>query len=319
MKIVTALAGSRLGGKNLKLKILAVIIIVIIGDGTFVVAQEGFKVVSLVEGGLVFQINSNAKTVAEFLTEQKIDLKAEDAINPDREARIYSGSNIAIQRAKKITINADGNKLERHTLFKRVEEVLAENSVALNDVDIVSPARTKLVSDGTEIKITRVDIEEKTAKDSLDFKVITKEDNKLGWREEKIEQKGEKGIKEIKYRITYHNGKEIARETIESNIIKEPVAEIKIKGTYVKIGKAHKGQGTWYAWKGGLFAASPWLPMGSFAKVTNQENGKTVIVKINDRGPFGKGRIIDLDKVAFAKIASIGAGVIDVKVEEILN
>ncbi len=37
----------------------------------------------------------------------------------------------------------------------------------------------------------------------------------------------------------------------------------------------------------------------------------------NDRGPFVQGRIIDLDKVAFEKIASLGAGVITVKVEEI--
>ena len=54
-------------------------------------------------------------------------------------------------------------------------------------------------------------------------------------------------------------------------------------------------------------------------KVTNRANGKSVIVKINDRGPFGAGRIIDLDKVAFAKIADLGSGVVDVKMEEIVN
>ncbi|PJA85492.1 MAG: septal ring lytic transglycosylase RlpA family lipoprotein, partial [Candidatus Moranbacteria bacterium CG_4_9_14_3_um_filter_45_14] len=59
--------------------------------------------------------------------------------------------------------------------------------------------------------------------------------------------------------------------------------------------------------------------IGSFVKVTNTENGKSVIVKINDRGPFVPSRIIDLDKVAFAKIASIGAGVIAVRMEEITN
>jgi rare lipoprotein A len=59
--------------------------------------------------------------------------------------------------------------------------------------------------------------------------------------------------------------------------------------------------------------------MGSYARVTNKANGKSVIVQINDRGPFGENRIIDLDKVAFAKIASLGAGVIDVKVEEVMN
>jgi rare lipoprotein A len=47
--------------------------------------------------------------------------------------------------------------------------------------------------------------------------------------------------------------------------------------------------------------------------VTNVANGKTVIVEINDYGPHGKDRIIDLDKVAFSKIASLGAGVISSK------
>jgi rare lipoprotein A (peptidoglycan hydrolase) len=52
--------------------------------------------------------------------------------------------------------------------------------------------------------------------------------------------------------------------------------------------------------------------------VTNQENGKQIIVQVNDYGPDpGTGKIIDLDKVAFAKLASIGQGVIEVKIEEI--
>jgi rare lipoprotein A (peptidoglycan hydrolase) len=42
-------------------------------------------------------------------------------------------------------------------------------------------------------------------------------------------------------------------------------------------------------------------------------------VQVNDSGPYGKGRIIDLNKKAFQKIADIGTGVINVKVEEILN
>ena len=70
---------------------------------------------------------------------------------------------------------------------------------------------------------------------------------------------------------------------------------------------------------GTMSAANPWLPMGSYVKVTNKDNGKSVIVKINDRGPFGPNRIIDLDKVAFEKIASLGQGVANIKMEEITN
>lgn len=295
-------------------------LLVAIFGGSVFASQDGYsRKINLIESGLVFQVNSNAKTVAEFLAEQSINLNSEDAVNPDRGVKIYSGSNITIQRAKKVVISADGNNIERHTLLERVSDVLAESGVALNEVDIVVPARTKLVTDGTEIKVTRVDIEEKTVQKKIDFKTVTKNDDKLGWREKKTEQKGERGVEEIKYKIIYHNGKELSREVLAREITKEPVTEIIVQGTFVKTGKAHKGQGTWYAWKGGLFAASPWLPMGSFAKVTNQENGKTVIVQINDRGPFGKNRIIDLDKVAFSQIAPIGSGVIGVKVEEILN
>lgn len=59
------------------------------------------------------------------------------------------------------------------------------------------------------------------------------------------------------------------------------------------------------------------LPFGSQVKVTNVDNGKTVTVKINDRGPYVKGRIIDLSKSAFSEISSTSNGVIDVQIEVI--
>ncbi|MGI2171926.1 septal ring lytic transglycosylase RlpA family protein [Shewanella sp. MF05960] len=62
-------------------------------------------------------------------------------------------------------------------------------------------------------------------------------------------------------------------------------------------------------------AAHKTLPFGAHVKVTNTANGKSVIVNINDRGPFVKGRIIDLSKSAFSSIGNISAGVIEVKIE----
>ena len=50
-------------------------------------------------------------------------------------------------------------------------------------------------------------------------------------------------------------------------------------------------------------------------RVTNVSNGKSVIVKINDRGPFIKGRVIDLSKAAFREIENISKGVTKVKLE----
>ncbi|WP_339649488.1 septal ring lytic transglycosylase RlpA family protein [Halopseudomonas pelagia] len=64
-------------------------------------------------------------------------------------------------------------------------------------------------------------------------------------------------------------------------------------------------------------AAHKTLPFGAIVKVTNVKNGRSVVVKINDRGPFVKGRIIDLSKSAFSDIGNTSAGLLDVRVEVI--
>src|SRR6266404_4457757 len=65
---------------------------------------------------------------------------------------------------------------------------------------------------------------------------------------------------------------------------------------------------------GALTAASKTLPIGSVVKVTNPENGKSVNVRINDRGPFVRGRSLDLSQRAAEKIGIIHKGVARVKV-----
>lgn len=60
-------------------------------------------------------------------------------------------------------------------------------------------------------------------------------------------------------------------------------------------------------------AAHKYLPLGTYVEVTNLANGKSVEVKINDRGPYGHGRVIDLSSSAFSEIAWTGTGLIDVE------
>ena len=64
-------------------------------------------------------------------------------------------------------------------------------------------------------------------------------------------------------------------------------------------------------------AAHKELPFGSKVKVTNVNNGKSVVVRVNDRCPFVRGRIIDLSKSAFGSIGNTAAGIIEVKIEVI--
>jgi len=63
-----------------------------------------------------------------------------------------------------------------------------------------------------------------------------------------------------------------------------------------------------------MTAAHKTLPFGTEVKVTNSNNGKSVTVRINDRGPFVKGRIIDLSRAAFSQIADLDRGVVKVEI-----
>jgi rare lipoprotein A len=66
-----------------------------------------------------------------------------------------------------------------------------------------------------------------------------------------------------------------------------------------------------------LTAAHPSLPFGSKVRVANLDNGRSVVVRINDRGPFSQGRIIDVSRAAAAKLGMLGAGVARVSVDPV--
>jgi rare lipoprotein A len=67
-----------------------------------------------------------------------------------------------------------------------------------------------------------------------------------------------------------------------------------------------------------MSAAHPTLPIPSYARVTNIRNGKTIIVRINDRGPFHSGRIIDLSYTAALKLDYLSSGSSELIVERLL-
>lgn len=290
---------------------------------------ESEKKVICDDDGMVFEVRTKAKFVKDFLDEQKIEIGKKDYISMPEDAVLYSNSIISILRSKKITVFDGDIKKEYETFFSDMQNFFWSNNIKLAEFDIVDPEISTPIYNKMEIEIIRVEIREEVKNEQIKFKTVSEDDSDMGWREEKVIQKGENGTKKIEYEVVYYNDKEISRKIKNSEIIKEPTEKIIKKGTYVKIGKAHKGLASWYAQPShlksafpsltGYYAANPWLPKGSYVKVTNKNSGDSIIARINDRGPFGPGRIIDLDKTAFSAIASLGAGVVDVKMEEILN
>jgi rare lipoprotein A len=77
---------------------------------------------------------------------------------------------------------------------------------------------------------------------------------------------------------------------------------------------AESGQASFYNSGGGYTAAHKTLPFGSRVRVTNSRNGRSTVVTINDRGPFIRGRIIDLSPAAARAIGIDGVGSVNIQV-----
>ncbi|MBD3245040.1 MAG: DUF348 domain-containing protein [Candidatus Moranbacteria bacterium] len=281
--------------------------------------HQSHKSIYLDINGLDFIAVTKASTVESFLEESQIDLTQEDYIFPDFKKRISHGSQITIKQKIPVKIFVDGQTIELKTFSDKVSQAIEEAQISLNKPDIIEPSLDSKLSNNQEITITRVNIEEIEKIEKIDFETIEKEDSDLAWKKTKVSQKGEYGQKKTVYKIIYENGKEVSREEISSEIIKEPVNKIVAHGTKMELGKASKGQASWYAYTATMACASLEHPKGTWLKVTNTDNGKSVVVVVNDSGPYVEGRIIDLDKVAFEKIGNLGQGVINVKVEKIKN
>ena len=142
--------------------------------------------------------------------------------------------------------------------------------------------------------------------------------------------------------------KDSAGKAIDTSVIPnakpkpEPITKAGNKSPYEVFGKTYKvmptnkhysatGIASWYGTKFhgrltsngevynmyGMTAAHKTLPIPSYVKVTNIENGRSIVVRVNDRGPFHGGRIIDLSYVAAMKLGYADKGTAKVLVEAI--
>jgi peptidoglycan lytic transglycosylase len=103
----------------------------------------------------------------------------------------------------------------------------------------------------------------------------------------------------------------LASATVSCGLVSTAHAQSGIASVY-----AYKGEKTAngeFASPGKLTAAHKTLPLGTRVKVINKRNGKSVVVRINDRGPYVHGRIIDLTPAGARALGFNGLEQVDVK------
>jgi hypothetical protein len=201
-------------------------------------------------------------------------------------------------------------------------ELLSAMGIAPDVDDRVLPPPSTPLQVGATVSFDRVNELTTSHLRSIPYTVRTTWTSELAPGEVRVMSPGSAGLAYITEGVVWVNGRVETRGLVAEQVLRPARAEIRLSGPMSPAipqvasgGHRATGQATWYdpPWSG-LTAASPWIPFGTLVTVTDPASGRAVIVVIDDRGPFGAGRIIDLSPEAFSALAPLGRGVLDVRI-----
>ena len=251
------------------------------------------------------------RDMADMVAELGVEVYPEDIVRAFPDPQWGLGSKITVYRATPIWIDDAGEKRQVRTLKKTVGELFQEKGIEIGVLDTVAPATDTTLSWEQTITITRVEETDVVERQSIPFRTVTKSDPEVYVCSTETAQQGKNGVKEVTYHVRRENRQEVSRKLVSSNVVSDPQEQIILKGD--KLPPIHQiGTASWYDWKNGMYAAHPNLPFGTKVYVKSQSSGKGVCVTINDRGPWGPGRVIDLQPEAFRGLAPLSTGVVSV-------
>ena len=284
-----------------------------LGDGAQVQVLLGKQITLVLDGVRRVVWVSGDRTVADVLASINVRTEPGAFLEPSRGATVDHGDTIVFREALSVRVTVEGTTRDVITNAEDVASLLDSLGVVTGARDRVTPSPKTDLVEGMGIRVVNVNVRERAVTEPIPFEVEVKYDGSMPQGQEKVTRAGVEGVQRAVYRVRTEDGKEVSRTVVSRTVVKEPVAQVVVKGTKPPATNAQVGEATWYH-RVGMVAAHKTLPFGTKVTVTNLANGKRVTVVINDRGPYGPGRIIDLSDDAFAELAHLGAGVIDVRI-----
>jgi 3D (Asp-Asp-Asp) domain-containing protein len=293
---------------------------------------------TLIIDGHRYQKETNAETVQEFLSRNSVQIEKEDLVIPSASSLVSSTNKVVIKKAVAVTVQVEGQEKKILSPARTVSEVLAAGNIDVQPGDVVDVPLHSAVTPGMTVNVSRQTLKEEVISKPIPFRVVHQRDDTLELGKTVVERPGKPGLIESVFRVTYLGGQEMARELIAEMIRVRPLARVVRIGTLRQVmpmrgqgesdrtlpestqplTQSQEGVASYYTLNGkgvGMTAAHRSLPFGTKLRVTNLANGKQIEVIVNDRGPFRKGRIIDLATDAFREIASTSQGVCRVRIE----
>lgn len=207
------------------------------------VSEPGFREVTIVENGLEtrarLQVDSAngelaSDSVGQVLLALGFVLDKPDLVYPALETPTPWYGRIFIRRAPGVTLSFDGTLRELKTSAPTVADLLIEQNVKLDEDDRVEPDGKAAVVPNMHVKVVRVETKEESEQESIAFETQTQEDAGRYVGESAVKVAGVEGLKEKKFKVLYENGKEVSRELLKEETVKEPVTKVVIEGTKPK-------------------------------------------------------------------------------------
>ena len=279
-------------------------------EGMEVEVQFAKEITLLIDGIQRVEWMTGDLTVREVLDQVNIRAGRHAYLEPSRGADVQDGDVIVYKPAVDVRLTVGGKPRDVITNAEDVGLLLDDLGVEVGPEDIVEPRVQTPLQGGMEVQVIRVvrrEIEEDAA---IPYPTEIRKSSELMLGMTRVQQAGAPGMLRKIFEVRFEDGEEVQRRLLRSEVVRRPVPRIVIEGT--RPPHTQTGLASWYH-RTGMVAAHQTLPFGTEVNVTNLANGRSVVVVINDRGPYIGGRVIDLSDDAYARLSTLGSGTIQVR------
>lgn len=244
---------------------------------------------------------------------QQIGLRTNGAyLSASRSRRIgLEGFSFDVRLPHHVEVIVDGKARRVITNAATVKELLAQQHIVLAKTDKISIPSGVYPREGMVLEVTRIRDGVITESTPIPHATQRIADPNRYVGNDYFSDLGADGVLVRTYTVTYTNGEITSRTLKSETVASKPRTAVQHYGTK-PLPYKESCVASWYGLRG-MGAAHRTLPFGTKVKVVNVATGASVVVTINDRGPYVEGRCIDLDVDAFDVIAPTSRGVINVK------
>ena len=194
-------------------------------------------------------VNTSARTVGEALMQAGHLIYLADTITPPSNALVTPNMQIAIVRAKPVSVVVDGRRIRTRTHQQTVGQLLAEMNVVLFDQDFARPSLDTPVTSDTEVRVVRVTHEIEVQQDFIPSETRWEPDPATEIDNEFVGQEGSPGVREMRTLVSYEDGNEVKREMVADFQARDPQPKIYKYGTQIVLRTLNTPSGPVTYWR----------------------------------------------------------------------